>query len=128
MGATRAKRRFAPTSRPRSSSNRLCIGNDTRPVSLLADQIPHRAYSRNRSIERRETRKGMQMTAIAVVQTSDVAEAVLREQGFSEAQIERYQALRATYPFADLCGSLQEMKRLMFTKWLREHGHYSEES
>lgn len=52
----------------------------------------------------------------------------LLEQGFSPKEISRLTELRESWnPVAEQARSLLEWRRLQFTKWLYEHGHYAEQ-
>ena len=46
---------------------------------------------------------------------------VLVEQGFSPKQIARLEELRAVYPLIEMVENSEQLQRIVFLKWLREH-------
>jgi hypothetical protein len=51
-----------------------------------------------------------------------VTRADLERDGLSDETINRLEALREKYPFAEFLDSEAEWQRLVFFKWLREQG------
>lgn len=57
-----------------------------------------------------------------------VSAAELLEQGFTPVEIRKLTDLRDGWnPAAEQVETLMDWRRIQFTKWLYEHGHYSEE-
>lgn len=54
----------------------------------------------------------LQTTRITVTRSDLLAE------GFTEAQVEALEALRAVYPYVEFFDSRQEIHRLRFMKWM----------
>lgn len=63
---------------------------------------------------------GMMMTRTSISATD------LLEQGFSEAQISRLEALRRIGPYLEFVDDARQWKRLCFVKWLYEGGQLNE--
>ena len=59
------------------------------------------------------------MQATTAAQTIDTSE--LAAQGFSPEQIERLVQLRAVYPLIEMVENSEQLRRIVFLKWLREH-------
>ncbi|MGH9176871.1 MAG: hypothetical protein ACRD1H_21055 [Vicinamibacterales bacterium] len=59
------------------------------------------------------------MQATTAAQTIDTSE--LAAQGFSPEQIERPVELRAVYPLIEMVENSEQLRRIVFLKWLREH-------
>ena len=59
------------------------------------------------------------MQATTAAQTIDMSE--LAAQGFSPEQIERLVQLRAVYPLIEMVENSEQLRRIVFLKWLREH-------
>lgn len=47
----------------------------------------------------------------------------LKAVGFNDEQIERFEELRAQYPYIEFLGSRKELERLKFVKWLHAQGN-----
>ncbi len=66
-------------------------------------------------------------TTIQTTPTQPLTAAELHEQGFSPREISLLTELREGWnPIAEQAQSLLEWRRIQFTKWLYERGHYSE--
>ena len=66
----------------------------------------------------------MQATSQAATQaqtptTTDTTDLVA--QGFSPEQIKRFEELRAVYPMIEMIEDIEQVRRMVFLKWLHEH-------
>lgn len=63
----------------------------------------------------------MNLTSTSTLTTDELA-----TRGFTASEINRLQALRASYdPFRDYCESNQEYERLAFLKWRYQRGQFA---
>lgn len=58
----------------------------------------------------------MQATTQATTGTTELV-----AQGFSPEQITRLEELRAVYPMIEMIEDIEQVRRMVFLKWLHEH-------
>jgi|GEM_PF-4301356 len=58
----------------------------------------------------------MQATTQATAGTTELV-----AQGFSPEQITRLEELRAVYPMIEMIEDIEQVRRMVFLKWLHEH-------
>ena len=58
----------------------------------------------------------MQATTQATTEMTDLV-----AQGFSPEQINRLEELRAVYPMIEMIEDIEQVRRVVFLKWLHEH-------
>jgi hypothetical protein len=51
--------------------------------------------------------------------TNDTTDLVA--QGFTPEQIQKLEELRAVYPMIEMVDNIEQMRRMVFLKWLHEH-------
>lgn len=62
----------------------------------------------------------MQATSQAATQaTTETTDLVA--QGFSPEQIQKLEGLRAVYPMIEMIEDIEQVRRMIFLKWLHEH-------
>ncbi len=59
------------------------------------------------------------MTQAAAQATTDTTDLVA--QGFSPEQIQRLEELRAVYPMIEMVDNIEQLRRLVFFRWLHQH-------
>ncbi len=57
----------------------------------------------------------MQATTPATIDTSELV-----AQGFTPEQIQRFEELQAVYPMIELIDNIEQVRRIVFLKWLHE--------
>ena len=62
------------------------------------------------------TQAATQATTQATTETTDLV-----AQGFSPEQIQRLEDLRAVYPMIEMVEDIEQVRRMVFLKWLHEH-------
>lgn len=63
----------------------------------------------------------MQATTQAATQATTQATNDLVAQGFTPEQIQRFEELRAVYPMIEMVEDIEQVRRMVFLKWLHEH-------
>jgi hypothetical protein len=58
----------------------------------------------------------MQATTQAMTETTELV-----AEGFSPEQIQRFEELRAVYPMIEMIEDIEQVRRIVFLKWLHEH-------
>ncbi|HEX5165468.1 MAG TPA: hypothetical protein VFV93_08745 [Thermomicrobiales bacterium] len=58
----------------------------------------------------------MQATMQATTDTTGLV-----AQGFTAEQIQRLEELRAVYPMIEMVENIEQLRRIVFLKWLHEH-------
>lgn len=58
----------------------------------------------------------MQATTQATIDTTNLV-----AQGFTPQQIQKLEELRAVYPMIEMVDNIEQMRRMVFFKWLHEH-------
>ena len=58
----------------------------------------------------------MQATTQATIDTTELV-----AQGFSPDQIQKLEELRAVYPMIEMIEDIEQVRRMIFVKWLHQH-------
>ena len=62
------------------------------------------------------TKATTQATTQTMIETTDLV-----AQGFTPEQIQRLEGLRAVYPMIEMVEDIEQVRRMVFLKWLHEH-------